>query len=147
VAGAGTSPRATAARRTASGTRRATATSTSASGSPAPEPAESPFDPDPASAGSTVAVAGRAVPTSSARRTGSGSLPAAATTTWAFAPPSDNAARVLRGGSWFYGPSGCRAAYRFRRGPGYRRDFFGVRLAFSRGSARAPDGDDNHESS
>jgi formylglycine-generating enzyme required for sulfatase activity len=39
------------------------------------------------------------------------------------------ASRVLRGGSWSTSATFCRAAYRFRDGPGYRNRFFGFRLA------------------
>ncbi len=45
--------------------------------------------------------------------------------------------RVLRGGSWAFRPSYCRAAYRFRLAPDHRSGSFGVRLASSRGLAGA----------
>ena len=38
------------------------------------------------------------------------------------------AARVLRGGSWDYGPRYCRAAFRLRNAPGSRHDAGGCRL-------------------
>jgi sulfatase modifying factor 1 len=41
------------------------------------------------------------------------------------------ALRVLRGGSWFYGAGGCRAAYRRRSGPAIRLNSAGFRLACS----------------
>jgi formylglycine-generating enzyme required for sulfatase activity len=37
--------------------------------------------------------------------------------------------RVVRGGSWVYGPENARAAFRFRDGPGGRYSFLGFRLA------------------
>ena len=36
--------------------------------------------------------------------------------------------RVIRGGSWDFGPRCARVADRFRRGPGYRDDSLGLRL-------------------
>jgi formylglycine-generating enzyme required for sulfatase activity len=45
--------------------------------------------------------------------------------------PSGAAARVIRGGSWDYGPLYGRAAYRFRIAPGARYDFLGFRVARS----------------
>jgi formylglycine-generating enzyme required for sulfatase activity len=38
------------------------------------------------------------------------------------------AARVLRGGSWFTYPWGCRSAYRTRYAPAFRYDYVGCRL-------------------
>ena len=198
VAGAGRTVPTASARRPGAGSLPATASSAWAF-APRSDDVESavPFGLDPACSGSSVAVAGRAVPTTSARRTGTGALPTPAATAWAFAPPSDAAetpespfdpdpadtgslpstapatsarrtgtgslpstapavwaseprsdsARVLRGGSWVNFPSFCRAAYRFWNAPDNRYNRIGVRLAFSRGSARAPDGYDNHESS
>jgi len=148
VAVAGRAVPTTSARRTGTGalpTPAATAWAF-APRSDAAETPESPLDTNPAGTGSAVAGAGRTVPTSSARRSGSGTLPTPASTTWASEPRSDSA-RVLRGGSWDHYPSYCRAAYRCRSVPGRRDSSIGVRLAFSRGSARAPDGYDNHESS
>jgi formylglycine-generating enzyme required for sulfatase activity len=48
------------------------------------------------------------------------------------ADPSDppkGSARVLRGGSWYFGASYCRASYRRRYEPDQRRDGLGFRLA------------------
>ena len=38
-------------------------------------------------------------------------------------------ARVLRGGSWYDFANNCRAAYRYRLGPGFRLNYVGLRLA------------------
>jgi formylglycine-generating enzyme required for sulfatase activity/serine/threonine protein kinase len=45
--------------------------------------------------------------------------------------PSSGAARVLRGGSWYYDAGGCRSADRSRGGPGLRDFSDGFRLAVS----------------
>lgn len=39
--------------------------------------------------------------------------------------------RVLRGGSWFFGPEICRSACRVKHVPEYRNPFFGLRVCFS----------------
>ncbi|MCB1887836.1 MAG: formylglycine-generating enzyme family protein, partial [Rhodocyclaceae bacterium] len=44
--------------------------------------------------------------------------------------------RVLRGGSWGYGPWGCRAAYRDNYPPDYRLNYIGFRVC--RGSPIEP---------
>jgi formylglycine-generating enzyme required for sulfatase activity len=43
--------------------------------------------------------------------------------------PSEVPSRVIRGGSWFNGPRGCRPASRIRFAPGSRDDYLGFRLA------------------
>ena len=43
--------------------------------------------------------------------------------------PSTGSRRVIRGGSWFYGPQDCRVAYRGDDGPGGRDGSVGFRLA------------------
>jgi formylglycine-generating enzyme required for sulfatase activity len=43
--------------------------------------------------------------------------------------PGDGAIRVLRGGSWNYGPRGARVAYRGWFGPSFRSNRYGFRLA------------------
>ncbi|MGB2614610.1 MAG: SUMF1/EgtB/PvdO family nonheme iron enzyme [Phycisphaerae bacterium] len=43
--------------------------------------------------------------------------------------PASGTGRVLRGGSWFGRPRGCRSARRFRFSPGYRFSFLGFRVA------------------
>ena len=53
--------------------------------------------------------------------------------------PTGNATgsnRVIRGGGWSGGASGCRSAYRYRDAPGYRHSFQGFRVALS--SRREP---------
>jgi formylglycine-generating enzyme required for sulfatase activity len=45
------------------------------------------------------------------------------------APAQSAGARVLRGGSWIYFASFCRAAFRSSRVPDYRHDGVGLRLA------------------
>jgi len=42
---------------------------------------------------------------------------------------SNQAGRVFRGGSWYYGAASCRAANRSCYGPGSRSDFIGFRCA------------------
>jgi formylglycine-generating enzyme required for sulfatase activity len=37
---------------------------------------------------------------------------------------------VVRGGGWFSGPYGCRAAYRFSGAPAGRGNYFGFRVCF-----------------
>ena len=44
--------------------------------------------------------------------------------------PSSGKNRVLRGGSWGTNAQYCRVAYRHYDGPGYRRSYCGLRLAF-----------------
>jgi formylglycine-generating enzyme required for sulfatase activity len=44
-------------------------------------------------------------------------------------PQEEGANRVVRGGSWISNARLCRAACRFRIGPGYRSDYLGLRLA------------------
>ncbi|MBM3260350.1 MAG: formylglycine-generating enzyme family protein [Candidatus Sericytochromatia bacterium] len=46
--------------------------------------------------------------------------------------PTIGSNRVSRGGSWYYGASYARAAYRYSFYPGYRYNNFGFRLARSR---------------
>jgi formylglycine-generating enzyme required for sulfatase activity len=41
-------------------------------------------------------------------------------------PASDR--RVLRGGSWYFSPALCRAAFRFRFAPDYRFNYIGFRV-------------------
>ena len=41
------------------------------------------------------------------------------------------ASRILRGGSWSYGPRNCRSAYRYSNMPAIRCDFFGFRVSCS----------------
>ena len=48
---------------------------------------------------------------------------------WIDSPRGPN--RVIRGGSWFYFPQGCRVAYRSYRRPVYRDSHIGFRLARS----------------
>jgi formylglycine-generating enzyme required for sulfatase activity len=43
--------------------------------------------------------------------------------------PSQAASRVIRGGSWYNGPHGCRSAYRDWNAPGYRYFNLGFRVA------------------
>jgi formylglycine-generating enzyme required for sulfatase activity/energy-coupling factor transporter ATP-binding protein EcfA2 len=43
--------------------------------------------------------------------------------------PVDGSGRVIRGGGWFHGRQGCRAAFRFIHGPVYRGRDLGFRLA------------------
>ena len=43
--------------------------------------------------------------------------------------PSSGVLRVVRGGGWYYNAHYCRAAYRFRVGPGARVSHLGFRLA------------------
>ena len=43
--------------------------------------------------------------------------------------PNTGTARVLRGGSWYYDAGNVRSAFRDCRGPAYRYDFVGFRLA------------------
>ncbi len=45
--------------------------------------------------------------------------------------PPEGSDRVIRGGSWFYGAGGCRAACRIRRAPSSRYYDLGFRLARS----------------
>ena len=42
--------------------------------------------------------------------------------------PSSGTYRVLRGGSWRFGPHNCRSAYRHRHSPYERRDYIGFRV-------------------
>jgi formylglycine-generating enzyme required for sulfatase activity len=44
-------------------------------------------------------------------------------------PFGQGSRRVLRGGSWDYGASDCRSAFRCWNTPGSRRDFLGFRVA------------------
>ena len=44
--------------------------------------------------------------------------------------PGKGEFRVLRGGSWYVNPVNCRSAYRGGDVPGYRNDFFGLRVCF-----------------
>jgi sulfatase modifying factor 1 len=44
--------------------------------------------------------------------------------------PDTGTHRVVRGGSWHYGPGICRSAYRFKNGPGDRYSNFGFRVSF-----------------
>ena len=48
---------------------------------------------------------------------------------WEWTSSEDGAIRVFRGGSWNNDPGFARVAGRFRRGPGYRYDILGFRLA------------------
>jgi formylglycine-generating enzyme required for sulfatase activity len=41
---------------------------------------------------------------------------------------TDNASRLLRGGSWFAYPRSCRSAYRYNQHPSYRFDTLGFRI-------------------
>jgi len=43
-------------------------------------------------------------------------------------PESGRVAQLLRGGSWFDGPGGCRSACRNRGQPGYADDDVGFRV-------------------
>ena len=43
---------------------------------------------------------------------------------------SNNSWFVLRGGSWYGSPAGCRAAYRYRSEPASRFDYYGFRVCF-----------------
>ena len=47
--------------------------------------------------------------------------------------PGSGSVRVLRGGSWLYGPGFCRSSYRFRRVPLARYAYFGFRVVWSFG--------------
>jgi hypothetical protein len=42
--------------------------------------------------------------------------------------PATGSSRVLRGGSWYYGPSHCRSARRYGSGPAFRHDYVGFRV-------------------
>ena len=42
--------------------------------------------------------------------------------------PAQGAVRLLRGGSWYLGPMGCRSANRYWRNPGFRYDGIGFRV-------------------
>jgi len=48
-------------------------------------------------------------------------------------PKSEGYRRVLRGGSWFWRASFCRAAYRYERGPNHRNPDYGFRLVLPLG--------------
>jgi formylglycine-generating enzyme required for sulfatase activity len=50
---------------------------------------------------------------------------------WQLDSDRDNKLRLLRGGSWYDDPRGCRAAYRLRLECGNRNDFIGFRVVFS----------------
>ena len=50
---------------------------------------------------------------------------------WIDASDNDNHSRILRGGSWFYNPGVCRAAYCNDNYPRYRNDDHGLRLSCS----------------
>jgi formylglycine-generating enzyme required for sulfatase activity len=43
--------------------------------------------------------------------------------------PNTGSVRVLRGGSWYFYPQGCRVAYRYYLTPGYRNVLIGFRLS------------------
>jgi uncharacterized protein (TIGR02996 family) len=47
--------------------------------------------------------------------------------------PAEGAARVLRGGSWFFSPRPCRTTYRFSGDPSTADDDYGCRVALSMG--------------
>ena len=82
----------------------------------------------------SVAAPGTTFRSSADPRSASGSILATASTVAAFASPSDerDAPRVLRGGSWDYGPQGCRSAFRGAGDPGYRIDNYGFRVSVVR---------------
>ena len=55
---------------------------------------------------------------------------------WVDEPRAED--RVMRGGSWFFGPAFVRAAYRGGWGPGFRDDVVGFRLSRSCPSGVSP---------
>jgi formylglycine-generating enzyme required for sulfatase activity len=86
---------------------------------------------------SCAAALGTTMPGAAARLTATGTTRTIATTTGVSASVATDQRKVLRGGSWFYGPHNCRAAYRFSNHPGSRDHDAGFRVCLASNPAPA----------